>query len=70
MNGGANMKLGEKYSFKLKNKQGPKSPPVYTGKIVYIHPDDRYIVIDTGKYRVSILDVDLAIGEVEVRGIG
>ncbi len=64
------MVVGDKCTVKVypsssysRKKQKPR---VYTGEIVYIHPDDLYITVDVGSYKLTVLKADRLTGKVQL----
>src|SRR5690554_1907090 len=61
------MIVGDKCTVKVQsNNPRRKKPKIYTGKIVYIHPDDLYITVDVGRYKLTVSKADRLIGITEL----
>jgi hypothetical protein len=61
------MIVGDKCTVKVQsNNPGRKKPKIYTGKIVYIHPEDQYVTVDIGKYKITVLKADRLTGITEL----
>jgi hypothetical protein len=62
------MVVGDKCTVKVypSSSYSRKKPRVYTGEIVYIHPDDLYITVDVGSYKLTVLKADRLTGKVQL----
>lgn len=62
------MVVGDKCTVKVypSSSYSRKKPRVYTGEIVYIHPDDLYITVDVGRYKLTVSKADRLTGITEL----
>ena len=60
--------VGDKCTVKVypSSSYSRKKPRVYNGEIVHIHPDDLYITVDVGSYKLTVLKADRLTGKVQL----
>jgi len=63
------MRIGERVKVKMKGGKGNgRSVSTHEGTIEFIH--ERFITVNTGKYRITVLNADLLCGEALIKAVG
>lgn len=63
------LRVGKRVKVKTKcGKGNGRSVVTHEGTVEYIH--DKFITINTGKYRISVLKADINCGEAIIKAVG
>lgn len=66
---GGNVRVGDKVKVKMRCGTGDgRSRVVYVGMVEFMN--DRFVTVNTGKYRITVLKADISCGEAVIKAVG